>query len=443
MTTPLPTLRRLRTILRITALAVLLISILPAIDATAQSYPAVTPDEMPNVQKQDRLQFVSDPAGLLSPGATSQINGMIARMQGQTTAEMAVAVVPNLGDLEVETYAERLFTKWGIGKADKDNGVLLLISPGSRATRIQTGYGAEGVLPDGVCAKIIRRDIVPYMRDGDLDSAAVHATSAICNVLTDPAYAEELMSKQKLSPEAQIDHEALRNTFFGVVAIIIITALVWAVCMAAATRRKLKNSSNFQKAKEWRSRLKYLGLLAVLSALTALPVFLYALAAYRRNRNRTHVCDRCGAKMKKLDEQTDNLYLDPSQDLEERLGSVDYDVWLCPECGEVEKYPFKEEKSDYKECPVCGTRAYHMVYDRVDRHPTTRRPGLGTRVWHCEYCGHNHDDHYQIPRRESNGAVPFIVGAAAGGLMRGGGGGGFGGGFGGGATGGGGASGGW
>lgn len=435
--------------LRIIFLFSLLVSYVPV--SLGQDYPAVTPAEMPNVQEKDRRQFVSDPMGLLSPSITREVNETILAMKERTTAEMAVAIVPDLGDMDIETYSEKLFTLWGIGKADKHNGVLLLISPGSRKARIQTGYGAEGVLPDMVCDRIIRQYIIPEMKVGNLDGAVIGATGAICKVLEDPAYAEELRSSQQGSARDVEELKELRSAFMLVISAIIIGGFVWTLCIFIATGRRLRKASNYRKALEWRKELNKLALSTLLSGLTALPIFLLALFRYRFNRNRTHRCDRCGTKMKKLDEKTDNLYLDPSQDLEERLGSVDYDVWLCPKCGEVEKFPYKEPKSSYKKCPSCGTLAYHMVCDRIERQPTSMYPGLGRRVWHCEYCGHDHEDHYQIPRQEYNGAVPAAKGAIIGGILggalgnRGGGGfGGFGGGgFGGGSTGGGGASGGW
>lgn len=437
-------------LIRIISLIFFLVSCVPL--SFGQEYPPVPPAEMPDVQKKDRRQFVSDPMGLLSPAVTREVNETILAMKDRTTAEMAVAIVPDLGDMDIETYSEQLFTLWGIGKADKDNGVLLLISPGSRRARIQTGYGAEGVLPDMVCDRIIRQYIIPEMKAGNLDEAVAGASEAICRVLEDPAYAEELRSSQQGSASDIEELKELRTAFILMISAIILGGSIWTLWIFTATQRRLRKASNYRKALEWRKELNKLALSTLLSGFIALPIFLIALFRYRFNRNRTHRCDHCGAKMKKLDEKTDNLYLDPSQDLEERLGSVDYDVWLCPKCGEVEKFPFKEPKSSYKKCPSCGTHAYHMVCDRIERQPTSMRPGVGRRVWHCEYCGHDHEDHYQIPRQENNGVSPAAKGAIIGGILggalgsRGGGGfggGGFGGGFGGGSTGGGGASGGW
>lgn len=420
--------------------------ILTSLMASAVEYQVIPPDKMPNVQVQDRRQFVSDPASLMSAEAKSGINTKLQALRDNTTAEMAVAIVPDLGDMEIEDYSEKLFTTWGIGKEDKDNGVLLVISPGSRRARIQTGYGAEGALPDMVCDRIIREDIVPAMQRDDLDGAATAAVNSITRVLTDPEYAEELRSKQTGVRQQGIQTEEIaeiKGLFMSLIGLVVAAAFIIALIYAIKTTRNLRNSSDYHKAQEWRSKLKYFIILTVLSALTALPILLYAIFKYRHNRNHARRCSRCGAKMIKLDEETDNQYLDPSQDLEERLGSVDYDVWRCPDCGEVEIYPYKEPHSAYSKCPRCGTHAYHLACARVLTPATTRYAGRGVKIWKCEYCGHEDHKDYTIPRKENDAA---LLGAAAalGAMSRGGGGGGgFGGGFGGGATGGGGASGGW
>ena len=153
--------------------------------------------------------------------------------------------------------------------------------------------------------------------------------------------------------------------------------------------------------------------------------------------------------MHRLPEEKDNELLTPSQDLEERLDTVDYDVWECPECGTVERFPFKVKQTKYTECPACHTIAMTLESDRVVHPATTRREGYGVKTYECKFCGHRTDKGYRIPRKEDPAAMAAaaaVLGAAAsrrGGGGGGFGGGGFGGGFGGGATGGGGAGGSW
>ena len=74
----------------------------------------------------------------------------------------------SLEGMTVEEYANRLFAEWGIGQAADDNGVLLLVAPGDRAVRIEVGYGLEPILPDGLAGEIIRTEILPEFRAGNV-----------------------------------------------------------------------------------------------------------------------------------------------------------------------------------------------------------------------------------------------------------------------------------
>ncbi|MDE6028299.1 MAG: TPM domain-containing protein, partial [Muribaculaceae bacterium] len=134
------------------------------------------PSSMPNVQLADRRQYISDPGNLLSPATTAEVNKRLYDLRQQTSAEVVVALPPNIGDIPIEEWSEQLFTSWGIGKKDKDNGLLLVIAPEQRKARIQTGYGVEGILPDIACKNIIGQEIVPAMREGDIDAAVNNAT---------------------------------------------------------------------------------------------------------------------------------------------------------------------------------------------------------------------------------------------------------------------------
>ena len=147
--------------------------------------------------------------------------------------------------------------------------------------------------------------------------------------------------------------------------------------------------------------------------------------------------------MKRLSEEEDNELLSPSQDFEEKIKTVDYDVWECPKCGTIERFPFKENQSKYTECPKCHTVAMRLVSDVVRVQPTTTREGMGEKIYKCEFCHHRESKPYKIPRKSDGTGAALAAGAVLGSMGRGGGGGSFGGGFGGGMTGGGGASGHW
>ncbi len=83
---------------------------------TAIAARPVSPEEMPNVQVTDRSQYVSDPAGLLSAETKSIVNRRLSDLRRSTTAEVVVALPPDIGDETIQQWSERLFSLWKIGK---------------------------------------------------------------------------------------------------------------------------------------------------------------------------------------------------------------------------------------------------------------------------------------------------------------------------------------
>lgn len=423
----------------------LLVAILRVFVAGAVDY---TPEQIPNVQRTDSTQYVSNPDGILSPASVAQINATLRNVRHLSTAEVAVVAVDNISGGDIDRFATDLFELWGLGKSDKDNGLLVLVVKDLRRAAIRPGYGLEGVLPDITCGRIIREVMAPDFARGQYDAGMVASVDAISSILTTPEAIEEIRSGEGDYNAARADSEG-EEIFHAYLVLCIVAAcalLIWFLLMLRQNRGRDRHA-------KYEAMARYLPIFLVVSFLCMsipLPVAIVFLILLKHWRNSPRICKACGKKMVKLDEVTDNKYLNPGQDLEERLGSVDYDVWLCPDCGETDIEPYVNNSSSYKECPRCGVRAYALRRQRILRQPTTGQEGLGVNEYHCDACGYDHDDNFQIPRRQDNSAAiaGAVLGAAA--ASRGGfGGGGFsgggfgGGGFGGGSTGGGGASGGW
>ncbi|MCM1153393.1 MAG: TPM domain-containing protein, partial [Muribaculum sp.] len=395
-------------------LALAVISLLVMI-AQASEYPA-------NPNESNRYEYVADPAGALSGQTVEAVNNVLEHMRRQTTVEMAVAVVPGIGDEEIQPYAVGLFEEWGLGNADNDNGVLLAIDTGGRQYFLMTGYGVEGVLPDAVCMQLLSDNLVPAWRGGDLDAGVLAAVKAVAKIVEEPANAEELRSGNARNAGGRhvetLDPEVMMNFLYFV---IVIAFVVSALLFIGDSRGR--NLDSHQKSLRWRQHMAVYWILAVLSAGTGLVFALLALMRYRHTRNGTHRCPTCGTKMNKLSETEDNKYLSAGQDFEENLGTVDYDVWLCPRCGTLERFPYRENQKKYTECPACHTVAMTMTSDVVTRRPTTRSEGMGVRNYECLFCHHKEQKPYRIPRRNDDGGAALAAGMALGALgSRGGGG---------------------
>ena len=417
---------------RISLLIILVWSVFAAVAAT---YDVA---DVPNVHVADRTRYVSNPDGILSAETESQLNRTLQSVWDQTSAEMVVVVIDNIPDnTDIDRYATDLFTAWGIGKKDKDNGLLVLIVKDQRKAAIRTGYGMEGTVPDILGGQVIRHAMAPRFREGDYDGGTIEAVNQLAAAVTSPDAREELMSKYANDADARgsgSEADELFKAFLAWGVVLTLIALLWLITEAYSTR-KMERFERYQKLDKLSTPMLIITFLALGAPLIAYIPLRLLLHKLRREKRR---CPNCNHKMTLVDEEHDNNYLTPAQDTEERINSVDYDVWLCPQCGETDILPYVNKTTTYTVCPVCHARACTLRCDRIVAQPTTTREGFGIKEYECMNCHNRTQKRYNIAKLV---APPVII---SGGGFRGGGGGGFSGGsFGGGMTGGGGASGGW
>jgi uncharacterized protein len=107
--------------------------------------------------------YLSDYAGVLSTEEKTSLEEKLRNFERESTNEIAVVTVKTLDGDPIENVAQQIFTQWGIGKKDKNNGVLFLIAIDDRKMRIQTGYGVEGELTDVGTAYIQDTVVAPAL----------------------------------------------------------------------------------------------------------------------------------------------------------------------------------------------------------------------------------------------------------------------------------------
>jgi uncharacterized protein len=127
--------------------------------------------------------YVVDGAGILSPGTVESLNSTLHLHEQETSNQVVVHTVTSLGGEAIETYSLRLATSLKAGQKGKDNGVLLLVSRDDHKLRIEVGYGLEGALPDVLCARIIRDEMVPRFKQGDMDGGVVAGVDKILGAI--------------------------------------------------------------------------------------------------------------------------------------------------------------------------------------------------------------------------------------------------------------------
>lgn len=135
---------------------------------------------MPNPQ-QDKGGWVTDLAQILSPDTEAKLNQLISELEHQTGNKIAVVTVPETTPApSPKAFTTKLFNYWGIGK---NNGVLFLVSKGDRRIEIQTSYGIESVLPDAQVSEIIKKEIIPQFKQGNVEGGILAGTKSLVSRL--------------------------------------------------------------------------------------------------------------------------------------------------------------------------------------------------------------------------------------------------------------------
>lgn len=145
-----------------------------------QAQEVYTTKNIPKVHLQDKTRYVCNPANILSITACDSIDHMLYALEQQTGIETVVAVVPSIGSEDCFDFAHQLLNEWGVGKKEKNNGLVILLVTDQRCIQFYTGYGLEGDLPDAICKRIQTRDMIPYLKNGNWDEGMVAGVRAVC-----------------------------------------------------------------------------------------------------------------------------------------------------------------------------------------------------------------------------------------------------------------------
>ena len=132
------------------------------------------------------VPVVQDSANVLSAEQKAEIEQYGIQLNKATTAELAVLILPSIGDEPVEEYAVEKLREFKLGNKEKDNGALLVVtteknSDGNRHFELSVGYGLEGALPDGKVGRIMDDVAVPYLNKQQPDMAIMEAYKSYYN----------------------------------------------------------------------------------------------------------------------------------------------------------------------------------------------------------------------------------------------------------------------
>lgn len=397
----------------------------------AQTWTVAT---VPNTKVQDARSFTSDPDDLIDPENQAKIDQILQQVEQKYSAEVFVVALNSIGDVEIKPFATELFNTWKIGKASNDNGMLIVLALNKKQITIETGLGMEGVFPDAICYRIIQNVMVPLVQEGQVGAGLLKGVESIASILTDPNAAAEVQVDQKALMQAKM--QKIKQTLYNILVIYLFLTILVLILSVINANKKFKSVTGMDPYEAYKvmntSAVSY-RILAFLFPLTMLLFLLNFNRKTKKLRKQPRVCPTCGKHLVLMNEKQEDAYLSPGQQAEEMVGSIDYDAWVCMDCGTKKFLSYSKSFTRYQSCPKCRFKTYLQTGDRIVSHPTPLSTGQGAHVFTCAHCGYENISYFVIPM------ILLVPTGRGGGGFGGGGGGGFGGGM----SGGGGATGGW
>lgn len=204
------------------AAAFLLFMVLLAVPAAAQDLP-------PRPQGP-----IYDQADMLPAAEEASLDQRLREFDARTGNAVIVATVDSLQGDTIEDYAQKLYAAWGIGGAERDTGVLLLVAPNEHKVRIEVGYGLTPYITDILSGRIIRDEITPHFKDGDFSGGIEAGVDAMLSQLSKSPEDAKAIAEAAAAAEKNRAHE---NGGFPVGMIVWIVFIVIFVVLPALARR--------------------------------------------------------------------------------------------------------------------------------------------------------------------------------------------------------------
>ncbi len=358
--------------------------------------------------KDGGLGYVSNPDNILTDEYVNYIDSTIAKIESFTTVQVAVVVLNSIGDEVPKNFATELFNHWGIGDAEQDNGLLILFVLDQRRIEFETGYGLEADLSDAVCYNIQQDEMLPFFKQEKYGTGLYAGIIKIAEILEVPVD-NQIPDNEDITDNnediadnnennynnnySSNDTESLLGTLIGFLFLAIFPTSLFLILLGVSFLYKdyYKRYQTLRLYRTW--------LMVIFMPIPSVFFIIITRKLTNKWREVPRVSAKTGKLMHKLSEEEEDKHLEAGQISEEFVKSVDYDVWVSEEEGDVLIQTYKRWFTGYNKCPKCKYKTYKKVYDRTIRAATYSSSGTGERKYSCSHCKHSKVTRYTIPQK--------------------------------------------
>ncbi len=355
---------------------------------------------------------INDFAQVLTPTEADKIRRVLGELKATHDIEVVVVTIEAVqkyetSDPSFERFATNLFNTWGIGDADRDDGVLMLLAIRDRAVRIELGAGYSSRY-DAVMQRIIDQSMLPQFKNGQYGEGLYQGSRALVTQLTaesSPAQpsplataisnrAKSLWSDFLVVRQQAIDY-AHQNEEATQITVDVLKELWFLAFITVGSAVALQFAISLKKI----IVIIIKGIIWVANEIikiSGLNDFYNAYAPYL-SRYRPHPCPTCQTAMTRQSSDYTHHCLDSGQKLEQQLQSAVYDGWKCTSCGHLQLIRYPKLFSAFKRCPSCHYRTL-KIDRRVTERATYYASGSELMTQHCRHCNYDHQETITLPK---------------------------------------------
>jgi uncharacterized protein len=168
---------------------------------------------------------VNDFANVIDQESSAKMEALAREVLQKTGTAVVVVTVPTIGEgEETSLYVNGLYKAWGIGKKGEDKGVLIFLTVKERKIRIETGYGVEGILPDGLVGEIRDKYLKPQLQAGNYGQAFYDTMYVLSSYIAKDANVE--LSESPAPQRSRARTEKKGFNVFGLILFLVAAALL-------------------------------------------------------------------------------------------------------------------------------------------------------------------------------------------------------------------------
>lgn len=117
------------------------------------------------------IGIINDYGEIFTESQRNELSKILYDYDIETSRQIVVVTIDSIKPYnDIQQYATDLGQTWGVGTAEKNNGLIIVLCKPCGQITIVTGTGTELILTDEICKKVIKEKLIPEFKNGEFYS---------------------------------------------------------------------------------------------------------------------------------------------------------------------------------------------------------------------------------------------------------------------------------